>query len=199
MGYQNGAFVDQMINGHRDVTEKTVTKIHEISGCAGWFEVPEKRGRKVPKLSLVPPSPTDDVHVPVLANAASMGPGASALAVDVVTGGITLAARWVQEQLRPSAPDALRFISGYGDSMSPTFSSGDMLLVDTGVREVGVGGIFVLKAHDQMFVKRVSLRMNGSFEVSSDNPVHKTVDVLDGSAQVDIIGRVVWVWNGKKL
>ena len=33
----------------------------------------------------------------------------------------------------------------------------------------------------------------------SDNPSVKTVDVLDGSQQVRICGRVVYGWNGRRL
>lgn len=209
MGLGNGAFVNQMISGHRPVTEKTIEKIYEIHGCEGWFDEPEKRGRRT-KLTLVPPAAKmttkarygasdETLVVPLLANAGSMGLGNELLAEDVVRGDVVLANRWVLEQLRPSSPEALRFLSGYGDSMAPTFSSGDVLLVDTGIREVRVDGVFVLQAHDRLFIKRVRQRIDGAYEISSDNPTHKTVDILDGSNQVDVVGRVVWVWNGKKL
>lgn len=112
------------------------------------------------------------IAVPLLSNAASMGPGEDSQADDVVAGQLTLQPHFVREQLRPTSPGALRLIHGYGDSMEPTFSSGDVLLVDTGVVDHKIDGIYVLEAHGRLFVKRVRQRMDGSFEVSSDNPGH---------------------------
>jgi len=41
LGYQNGAFISQMIQGHRPITEKTIFAIHQIPGCKGWFDAPD--------------------------------------------------------------------------------------------------------------------------------------------------------------
>ena len=43
------------------------------------------------------------------------------------------------------------------------------------------------------------LRLDGSVEISSDNANVKTVDVLNGGSAIDVLGRVVWCWNGRKL
>ena len=136
------------------------------------------------------------VHVPLLANAGSMGVGNDQLHDDVLVGHIALSETWVSRRLQPTSQGALRFIHAYGDSMAPTMNSGDVLLVDTGVKEVKIDGIYVLRAHERLFVKRVRQRMDGKFENSSDNPTHKTVDVLNGDHEVAVIGRVVWAWNG---
>jgi|GEM_PF-4393629 len=40
---------------------------------------------------------------------------------------------------------------------------------------------------------------SGKLKISSDNPNLKTVDVLDGSQPLDVVGRVVWIWNGSRL
>lgn len=143
--------------------------------------------------------PDGAVHVPVLANAASMGGGADLMQEDSICGELTLTPQFVAEQLRPVRPAALRFIHGYGDSMAPTFNSGDVLLVDTDMREVRIDGIYVLEAHGRLFIKRVRQRMDGSFEISSDNPTHKTVDTLNGDHQVEVKGRVIWCWNGRRI
>ena len=41
--------------------------------------------------------------------------------------------------------------------------------------------------------------MDGIVEISSDNATVKTVDVLNGEHRIDILGRVIWAWNGRKL
>lgn len=136
--------------------------------------------------------------VPILANHASMGDGSDQNDEDVLADQIYLTERFVAE-LKIKQAMELRFIHAYGDSMSPTLNSGDVLLVDAGVKEVKIDGIYVLKANDRLFVKRVRQRLDGRFEISSDNPGHKTSDILDGSAEVSVVGRVVYYWNGKKV
>lgn len=149
--------------------------------------------------ALQPADHGQGVRVPLLANAASMGLGSTLFDEDVIEGELTLTPTFVADRLRPARPEALRFIHAYGDSMEPTFSSGDILLVDAGARDASIDGIYVLEAHGRLFVKRVRQRMDGSFEISSDNPAHKTVDTLNGDHQVAVKGRVIWAWNGRKL
>ena len=180
-----------------DRKPRYVKDLAKVMGCT----VDELYGaQRVTRLAAVKGREAYGISVSVLANVASMGRGSDMQDDDIVTGALTLSPKWIGETLRPSRPDALRFVHSHGDSMFPTFSSGDVLLVDTGSIEIsGSGGVFVLSAHDELFVKRVSRRMDGSFEVSSDNPAHKTVDTLNGDHAVTVLGRVVWVWNGRKM
>lgn len=144
----------------------------------------------------------DAVMVSVLANCGSMGPGESLLESDVIVGDLALSPHWINQYIRPQNPRELRFIHAYGDSMAPTFTDGDVLLVDTGMgardpssRE----GVYVLQAGDKNYVKRVTPTFDGKLQVTSDNPSSKTVQVLNGDHQVQVLGRVVWAWNGKRL
>lgn len=145
-------------------------------------------------------SDTDEgVRVELLANSASMGAGSDLEDEDVLSGHITLTPAFVRDHIRPSRLDRLKFIHAYGDSMAPTLNSGDVLLVDTGVTDVKIDGIYVLRAHERLFVKRVRQRLDGRYEISSDNPTHKTVDILNGDHEVSVAGRVLWAWNGRKM
>ncbi len=140
------------------------------------------------------------LHVPLLANSGSMGGGSEQLHDDVIVGTLTLSQGWVQQRVRPANPKALRFIHAYGDSMSPTFEDGDILLVDTEVKDPrSIDGVYVMSAHERIYIKRVRQRLDGIVEISSDNPTVKTVDVLNGDHTINILGRVVWCWNGRKL
>lgn len=38
LGYKNGAFVRQMLREIRPISEKTVARIEELPGMAGWFQ-----------------------------------------------------------------------------------------------------------------------------------------------------------------
>lgn len=191
--------ITAVIKGRRnvgdDLAEKLERKLGKPDGVMDW--PPQDR---VAREAVTPYLPGfEAVSIPVLATAASMGPGAE-VHDDVVVGRLTLSPQWVTKTLKPlSRLENLRFIHGYGDSMEPTFCDGDILLVDAGVPAIRVDGIYVLEANDRLYIKRVRQRMDGTFEISSDNPNVKTVDVLDGSRPVLVKGRVVWVWNGRKL
>lgn len=139
------------------------------------------------------------IRVELLANSASMGIGSEEHDSDALCGHITLTESFTKNRIKPTGLEALKFIHAYGDSMEPTFSSGDILLVDTGIIDVKIDGVYVLRAHDRLFVKRVRQRIDGHFEISSDNPTHRTVDVLNGDHHVSVIGRVLWAWNGRRM
>lgn len=202
LGYRDGAFVGQMLRSERPITEKTVAAAHSLPGYAGWFDPPHSpdAASVVPALSPTPAPGAPAVQVPLLANAASMGPGSDEEHDDVLVGSIALSPDWLAKRIRPSRPEALRFIHAYGDSMHPTFEDGDILLVDTGRCDPsGADGVYVLATDRRLFIKRVTERFNGGHDVTSDNPTVKTVQALDGSGQIRVVGRVVWVWNGRKL
>lgn len=143
---------------------------------------------------------TDLVRIPLLANCGSMGTGNDVLDADYVVGDLALSSHWINQHIRPSSIRELKFIHAHGESMAPTFSDGDVLLVDVGSRDpASHEGVYVLEVQDKLYIKRVRMRMDGAIEVSSDNINIKTVDVLNGDHQLRVLGRVVWAWNGKKL
>lgn len=154
----------------------------------------------VASLSPVPQPGAPAIHIPLLANAGSMGPGTDVEHDDVIIGALMVSPDWLDKRIRPTSFDALRFIHAYGDSMCPTFEDGDILLVDTGRRDPSMAdGVYVLGTHKRVFIKRVSERFDGSRVVSSDNKNVPLVQELNGDSEIEVLGRVVWVWNGRKL
>lgn len=142
----------------------------------------------------------DSVRIPMLANSGVMGSGSEMLDGDYVVGDLALSPHWINQYIRPTNIRELRFIHAHGDSMAPTFTDGDVLLVDAGSKDpASHEGVYVLEVHGKIYIKRVRMRMDGTLEVSSDNVTIKTVDVLNGEHQVRVLGRVVWAWNGRKL
>lgn len=143
---------------------------------------------------------SESCDIPLLAAHASMGNGNENHDADLVIDVLRITKSWVSKTLNSvTRLNNLRFIHAIGDSMAPTFNDGDILLVDTGVNNVTSDSVYVLDAHNRLFIKRVRRRIDGTFEISSDNPSVKTVDVLNGNNEVMVKGRVVWVWNGKKV
>jgi phage repressor protein C with HTH and peptisase S24 domain len=99
---------------------------------------------------------------------------------------------WLRRIAR-GGPDQLSIIRVQGDSMSPTLSDGDEILVDRGdcagrLRD----GIYVLRMDDALMVKRLAL-----------NPAARTVSISSDNRDypgwpdcrldtVDLVGRVIW-------
>lgn len=139
------------------------------------------------------------VSLPLLNISASMGAGENNYD-EIVVDMLRVSKSWINKTLSPiSDIRNLSFIHAIGDSMSPTFGDGDILLVDSGIKNVTSDSVYVIEAHERLFIKRVRRRLDGKYEISSDNPAVKTVDTLNGNHQVTIKGRVVWVWNGRKV
>ncbi|KQR50390.1 S24 family peptidase [Acidovorax sp. Leaf160] len=146
------------------------------------------------------PAPADDVvSLPLFSATGSMGPGSDLITEDVILGSIPVSRRWLDLNLPRSRPEALQLVHAYGDSMLGTLNSGDFAVVDTDCQVADVDGVYVLQANGQLFIKRVTRRMDGAYVVTSDNPNVRTVDVLDGSQPVRICGRVVYGWNGRRF
>lgn len=93
------------------------------------------------------------------------------------------------------SPENLSIIDVKGESMAPTLSNGDTVMVDISDRAERLrDGIYVLRLDDALMVKRVSLsprRERRALTISSDNPHFPTWEDID-PALVDIVGRVVW-------
>jgi phage repressor protein C with HTH and peptisase S24 domain len=139
------------------------------------------------------------IQIPKLAAVPSMGNGEQlTYDGDQIIDVLPVSKTWLERNVK-AKPQNLRVITGAGDSMHPTFSDGDMLLVDVSKAKIDIDGVYVLSAHERLFIKRVRQRMDGSFEVSSDNPTVKTVDILNGDHEIQVHGRVVWAWNGRAL
>lgn len=137
--------------------------------------------------------------IPVFNVIGAAGNGAAMPENETVIDQIRISRQWLTRNLGMTAFGGLVVISAYGDSMVPTFNDGDILLVDTSQEKITIDGVFVLKANDRLYIKRVRQRLDGKFIVSSDNPSAGTPEELNGEHRVDVLGRVVWTWTGKRL
>lgn len=100
--------------------------------------------------------------------------------------------RWLKG-LTATPASALSIIRVEGDSMAPTLSAGDDILVDTGdALERLRDGIYVLRVDDALLVKRLALHPVASrVTIQSDNPAY--TDWPDCSiADMHCVGRVIW-------
>lgn len=80
-----------------------------------------------------------------------------------------------------------------GDSMEPTLTNADQVLIDRTVKKVGRDGIYILALDDELLVKRCQVDLQTrEIIVKSDNPNYDTMRV-SGKNKISILGRVVWI------
>lgn len=132
----------------------------------------------------------DLVTVPRLSLGASAGAGT--LDEDErAEGAMAFNERWLRNL--GGRPDRLSIIRVDGESMAPTLSDGDDIMVDSsdGVERLR-DGIYVLRLDNVLMVKRVALTMRRDrLSIRSDNPVYPDWEDIDPSG-VAILGRVIW-------
>lgn len=140
-----------------------------------------------------PPAPIRDglIEIPVLNVDASAGFGAIAESETAHTR-FGFDERWLGRLTRAKSA-SLSIIHVLGDSMEPTLSDGDEVLVDASDQGSRLrDGIYVLRADDALVVKRVTLKPGGrKITISSDNSAYPSWDDVDRS-EIQVVGRVIW-------
>jgi phage repressor protein C with HTH and peptisase S24 domain len=146
------------------------------------------------------PFPFETLSIRRLDVIVAAGAGTAMPEFDEVIAGIQVSRSWAERELpQVSALGKLAVISAYGDSMLPTFANGDLLLVDTGVSDVKVDAVYVLRKDNMLYVKRLQRRNNGNFLMISDNKFYESEAITPADkAHFSVLGRVVWIWNGKR-
>lgn len=147
------------------------------------------------------PSPQQEiVDVPVFDVDASMGFGEPMPEQDTVIDKLRLTRTWISRHLPvTSAVNNLAVITAYGDSMSPAFNDGDILLVDRGVMTLALDAVYVIDFDGELYIKRLQRRGRETVSIISDNTVYPPI-VLEGEdrGRLRVLGRVLWAWNGRK-
>ena len=138
----------------------------------------------------------DLIEIPLLDVRASAGHGAMT-EIEARHARFGFDEKWLK-QLTASRPASLSVIRVEGDSMEPTLSGGDEVMVDlsdTGQRLRD--GIYVIRSDDALVVKRVALGPQGrQISIVSDNQAYPSWPDVDRRS-LHIIGRVLWF--GRKV
>lgn len=91
------------------------------------------------------------------------------------------------------SPASANIVTVAGDSMEPTLSAGDDLIVDTSVKRIKAEALYVLILDGEVVVKRAQRRVNGSILITSDNERYPPEEVTPEAARtLQVAGRVVW-------
>ncbi len=86
----------------------------------------------------------------------------------------------------------LIIVHATGDSMLPTILDKEKLLVNSADKDLTDGFIYVIRNHENYWVKRVQRQFDGSLLLISDNKMYPPMQLdLNDSNDVEIIGR--WI------
>lgn len=176
-------------------SQRLADEIAMMSGSAGTQKDKESNVIQADFRAPVRPSMID---IPYLDTAGSMGRGIERKESDNVIQRLTIERAYLKSLVSFSLAENLALITGYGDSMKPTFSDGDIMLVDRGVTEVKIDAVYVLAKNDEIFIKRLQRRSDGSFLMISDNKAYEPEAITDMD-RFEVLGRVIYVWAGSKL
>lgn len=141
--------------------------------------------------------PREDALVPIprLDVGASAGPGALD-AEEAKRGSMAFDPAWLR-RLGVGDSARLSLIRVEGDSMAPTLSDGDEILVDGGDSAGRLrDGIYVLRIDNALVVKRLALGPAKQVSVRSDNDAYPGWPDCD-LATIDLVGRVIW--SGRRI
>lgn len=81
-----------------------------------------------------------------------------------------------------------------GDSMEPTISDGNTLMVDTSDTSPQDGAIYVIRNDGHLLVKRTQVAVGQGIWLISDNKEYdRQLVQFDETPDLEVIGRVVWI------
>lgn len=84
-----------------------------------------------------------------------------------------------------------------GDSMEPTITDGDFVLIDRSQKQVVVGNIYALRMDNAVMVKRLQPMGAGCIKVMSDNKLYESYELDLEKGDIEIIGQIIWI--GREL
>lgn len=84
-----------------------------------------------------------------------------------------------------------RLLIAKGPAMQPTFSDGDLLLVNVGQRQIYQGQAYAIRLDGCLLVNRVEIRPGGIYRIVSDNRDIAPPYEIQAN-QLDVLGQVVW-------
>ena len=138
----------------------------------------------------------DFVFVPQYDVRASAGHG-SIVHSEQIVDHLAFKKAWISSSLGCNEKD-LALITVKGDSMEPTLSSNDLILIDLRKNKITENAVYVLQYDGSLLVKRIQRRMDGSVIIKSDNPEYENEQLnRDQADQLKVLGLVVWY--GRKM
>lgn len=106
--------------------------------------------------------------------------------------------KWLKDNTGLDDDNGLAIITYFGDTMNPTLTSGDFLLVDTNVSEVTHSAIYVVTINGKLYINRFLIGPDNKLRMISDNPVY-TDFIINEEDTFEVIGRAILRFGTTKI
>jgi phage repressor protein C with HTH and peptisase S24 domain len=192
--YTRGMLITPGEKGHRPIGEKMASHIEKALGLKDKsldYQFMSKYVAAEPAQTYTINAPADGiVSIPEWHIEFSAGNGGANYEVDQLADPATYRLEWfAKERINPT--DCKRF-KVRGDSMESTLFDGDTILVNLGEQQIVDGKVYAIRYGNDLRVKRLYRRLDGTIVLRSDNPQYPEESVPPGDAQeqIAVIGRV---------
>lgn len=202
VGYQDGAFVRQMISGDRAVSEKTVRAIEELRGMDGWFAAPVgsvQAGASEPAATYRAPREGGgdlSVYIPVVKLFLKPGEPGFTCTPESDTGqnskeasAACFPASWLRH--RGYRIGQLIAVRMHDESMRPSLQVQDIVTIHTGMTDPQEGGVYLANEEGGWIIRRL-VRDKSAWWLVADNPIRYPRKQLVSPALL-LLGKVIHV------
>ncbi|WP_439531531.1 XRE family transcriptional regulator [Marinobacter adhaerens] len=188
--------------GNRVPDAETLLKLVEMGFDANWLltgkgqpradHAPAELSQDIEKLKRL-----DEEFALILGYNLQVAAGHGAIAgEEAPTRELAFRKKWLRFRGFNENDLALVFVKG--DSMKPTISDNETVMVDTSERKLRDGHIYVIRNGDHLLVKRIQTLWKDGVQLLSDNKEYPPQEISSSDLEaLEVIGKVVWV--GKDL
>jgi phage repressor protein C with HTH and peptisase S24 domain len=133
------------------------------------------------------------VHFPLLEGFVGMGQGGYIEEYPEVVESLRVSRDWVARKLPGIPPEAIRVITGRGDSMRGQYNDGDLIFIDTRVKTFDQDSAYCFRWEGRVLVKRLQFVGRNMLRILSKNPDYPSIDApID---DIEIGGRAIAAWT----
>jgi len=137
------------------------------------------------------------VRFPLLEGFAGMGRGDYVGDYPEVVNYLDVTLEWAAQTLRGVPSSAVRVITGRGPSMRGVFDDGDLVFLDSRVKEFVGDSAYCFRWNGLVYVKRLQMIGKGRVRIVSANPDYPPVDAPLN--ELEIGGRAIAAWTLRAL
>lgn len=179
------SYLSEVENNKKSVSQETIYLLLEKFGInPSWLLTGEGEMFRSQE-SKQPPANDDYVLIPLFSGFISAGKGT--IADDTIETYLSFRKDWIK---RKGTPENMSLIRVSGDSMEPTLSTNDIVLIDHSRKNIVKNGIYAIRIDDEIILKRLQPISKNIIQVISDNPKYPPYTIPP--SELDIIGKALW-------
>jgi len=193
------ASVSEWING----PTKTLKGPNAINAarCLGvnneWLSTGRGQMRSTSTGDLQPVAPLathpDYVRFPLLEGFAGMGRGDYVGDYPEIVDWVEVTREWAKQKLHGVPHSAVRVITGRGQSMRGTYNDGDLIFIDSRVKQFDADAAYCYRWEGKVHIKRLQQIGKGKVRIISANPEWPAIEVK--LADLEIGGMALAAWT----